>query len=177
MKINLIVAVARNGVIGKDNKLPWRIPEDLKRFKQLTMGHVLIMGRKTYESIGKPLPGRATVVLTRNIQWPGSALPAGAVCTGSLNTALELTPDFYRKEVCDTVKEQPEIFICGGAEIYRETMPHVSRMYVTRVDEDTEGDVYFPEWDTSKFALTEDITITATGTPNWVKFETYDRIG
>lgn len=180
MKINLIVAVARNGVIGKDNKLPWRIPEDLKRFKQLTMGHVLIMGRKTYESIGKPLPGRGTIVLSRNTKWPEHSLPPGAWCTGNLDIALGLSPEFYRDEIFTDAKmmhEQPEVFICGGAEIYRETLSRADRLYLTRIDEDTEGDVYFPEWDQSKFALKDQFSQSTSGVPSWVKFETYDRIG
>ena len=133
-RLSLIVAVARNGVIGKDNRLPWHIPEDLKRFRALTMGHHIIMGRRTWESIGRPLPGRHSVVITRD---PDYAAP-GAQVVHSLTDAVAACGG-------DT-----EAFVIGGAEIYREALPHADRVYQTEVMADYTGDVWFPalgpEW-------------------------------
>ncbi|MBI3318945.1 MAG: dihydrofolate reductase [Candidatus Omnitrophica bacterium] len=127
MTVSLIVAVSRNGVIGNEGKLPWRLPADLKRFKQLTMGHPIIMGRKTFESIGKPLPGRTNIVITRqkNLQ------ACGALVAHSLEEALRL---------CE--KEQ-EAFVIGGASIYPEALGQADRIYLTEVHADFEGDARF----------------------------------
>jgi dihydrofolate reductase len=133
-RLSLIVAVARNGVIGRDNRLPWHIPEDLKRFRARTMGHHIIMGRRTWESIGRPLPGRTSVVVTRDRDYsaPGakvvhSLAEAVAACAGD-----------------------DEAFVIGGAEIYREALLHADRLYLTEVLADYPGDVSFPplgaEW-------------------------------
>jgi len=128
-RISLIVAVARNGVIGKDGKLPWHLPEDLKRFKALTMGHHLIMGRKTWESIGRPLPGRTSVVVTRQSNYSAP----GALVTHSLAAAIE------------ACQGDDEIFVIGGAETYREALPRADRVYLTEVLADYAGDTWFPE--------------------------------
>lgn len=126
----LIVAMAENRAIGIDNTLPWRCPEDLRHFKALTLGHTLIMGRKTFDSIGKPLPGRDTIVLTRD----PSLVVEGCRTATSLEAALALCPD-------DTV------FIAGGAEIYRLALPLADRIHLTEIKTRVEGDAYFPEID------------------------------
>ena len=129
--ISIIVAMSENRVIGKDNGLPWRLSEDLKRFRILTMGHPVIMGRKTFESIGKPLPGRTNIVITRNREWHSTDV---LVCS-SIEEALQLA------------NRQPgsqEIFICGGGEIYQQALSRTQRIYLTLVEQVVEGDVYFP---------------------------------
>jgi len=146
-KLSIIVAMARNRTIGLNNTLPWRIPEDLKHFKSLTMGHHIIMGRKTYDSIGKPLPGRTTVVVTRNRElkiaaWPqpqGNVPPTGCIIVHSLAEAIE---------VC---AGDPEIFIAGGAELYAQALPLAGMLYITELQHDIEGDAYFPELDRSEW--------------------------
>ncbi len=140
MKIAIIVAMTEKRVIGKENRLPWRIPEDLKRFKKLTMGHTVIMGRKTFESIGKPLPGRANVVISRN---PDFQAP-GTVIIRSLEEAL------------DRCRNEDEVFVIGGSSLYRAALPLADRLYVTLVHGDFEGDTYFPDFDLEKdFRITE----------------------
>lgn len=134
--ISLIVAVARNGVIGDKNTLLWHISEDLKHFKALTSGHPVIMGRKTYESLGRPLPNRTNVVITRQeIEIPGCRV------VHSLDEALALFP------------ADEECFIIGGAQIYAEALPRADRFYLTRVFCDYEGDTRFPEWDEAQWRL------------------------
>ena len=136
MKISLIAAVARNGVIGRDNALPWRLSADLRRFKKLTMGHSVIMGRKTYESIGKPLPGRKFIVVSRN--WP--APPEEVTLARSIEEALDAASG-------------DEVFILGGSEVFRLTLPLADRLHLTLVDADVEGDTFFPEIDPSAWKL------------------------
>ena len=131
MTVSIIAIVATNGVIGRDNALPWFMPADLKRFKALTMGHHMIMGRKTFLSVGKPLPGRTTVVVTRSRDFVAD----GVLTAQSIESAILLTQD------------DPEVFICGGAEIYEQTIHRADRMYITRVHADVEGDTVFPEFD------------------------------
>jgi dihydrofolate reductase len=138
MRISLIVAVAENGVIGKDNGLPWHLSHDLRRFKRLTMGHHLIMGRRTWESVGKPLPGRINVVVTRDTDFRAE----GAVVVHSVPDALALDDD-------------EEMFIGGGAEIFRAALPQVERAYLTLVHATPEGDTFFPEVDWSQWRLVE----------------------
>lgn len=129
MTITLIAAVARNGVIGVDGRLPWRIPADLKRFKALTFGGTLIMGRKTYESIGRPLPGRTSIVVTRQPDWTAE----GVLVAHSVGDALaQVVGDGW---------------VAGGGEIYAGAMPYADRIELTEVDEAPEGDALFPEWD------------------------------
>ena len=135
--LSLIAAVARNRVIGRGNAMPWHLPEDLKRFKQITLGHPIVMGRRTYESIGRPLPGRENIVVTRNADL---ALP-GIRLAASLSAALELAG------------ERP-VFVIGGAEIYRLALPLADRLYLTEVDADIEGDTYFPEFDRAQWQET-----------------------
>jgi dihydrofolate reductase len=133
--ISLVVAMAHNNVIGRDNGLPWgRLPEDLKHFKTVTMGKPVLMGRKTFESIGKPLPGRTNYVLTRDAKWRAE----GVVVVHSLDEALEAG----------------ELSGIGGAEIYRLLLPYADRIYLTRIDADVQGDTLFPTVDYSKWMQT-----------------------
>jgi len=136
--VSLIVAMAQNGVIGRDNALPWRLPEDLKRFKAFTLGKTLLMGRKTYESIGRPLPGRANLVLTRD---RGFRAP-GVVVVHSVEEALAHAAD-------------NELVAIGGAEIYRLVLPFARRLYLTHVHADVPGDTYFPDFDPTQWADVE----------------------
>lgn len=138
MKIILIAAMAKNRVIGRGNGIPWYIPSELQRFKSLTMGHTLIMGRKTFESIGRPLPGRKTIIVTRNPEYRA----AGCAVATSLNAALALCP------------ETETIFIAGGGEIYREALPLADAIYLTVLDREVEGDTLFPEVAPNQFRAT-----------------------
>jgi dihydrofolate reductase len=133
--VSMIVAMAQNGVIGRDNTLPWRLPEDLRRFKAITMGKSILMGRKTFESIGKPLPGRLNFVLTRNRDWHAD----GVVVVGSVDEALQ------------KVRESDELIAIGGAEIYRLFMPFARRIYLTQVHAEVPGDTIFPDFDSTQW--------------------------
>lgn len=142
MRLSMIVAQAQNRVIGRENKLPWYLPGDLKYFKQVTMGKPVIMGRKTYESIGKPLPGRLNVVITRDTAYRLE----GAKVVHSLAEAIELSES---QAFIDGVEEA---MIIGGEQIYAQALPLAERLYVTQVHAEVEGDAYFPalllsEWD------------------------------
>jgi dihydrofolate reductase len=129
----IVVAAARNGVIGRDNRLIWRLKTDLKRFRSLTLGRPLVMGRKTFQSIGKPLPGRETIVLTRD---PGFAAE-GAHVAPDLASALDLGQALGRRMGADSV------VVAGGAQVYAEALPLVSRIHLTRVEAEPEGDAVF----------------------------------
>ena len=141
MRISLIVAVARNGVIGNDGEIPWRLPDDQKFFRQTTMGQALVYGRKTFDSIGKALPGRANLVLTRRPHDP----VAGIEFVSDLDTAIERA----RAEGHD------ECFVAGGEAIYREALATADRVYRTVVDAEPAGDTFFLELDESQWTLTE----------------------
>jgi dihydrofolate reductase len=147
MIVSLIVAIDEAGGIGKDGRLPWRLSSDLKRFKEITMGHHIIAGRKTYESIGKPLPGRETIVVTRN---PGYT-EEGISVAHSLAEAIELARS----------RGETEAIIVGGAEIYREALALVDRIYLTQVAATVDADTYFPEWDVGQWKVEESGTIPA----------------
>ena len=142
--VSMIVAAAENGVIGKDGDMPWRLSADLKNFKAITSGHTIIMGRKTWDSIQRLLPGRTTVIVTRQSNFNVD----GAIVVGSLEDALSATED-----------ESP--FVVGGAEIYRLAMPHVSRIYLTRVHADIEGDTVMPEIDFNLWQQLESTSFTS----------------
>ncbi|HAS41962.1 MAG TPA: diacylglycerol kinase [Microscillaceae bacterium] len=129
MKISIVVAVAENGVIGKNNQLPWRLSSDLKHFKKLTTGHAVLMGRKTYESIGRPLPKRTNLIVTRNQAYQA----AGCEVFTSIDQALE----FAQKS------NETEVFIIGGAQIYQQILPKVDTVYLTKVKAEVVGDAYF----------------------------------
>ena len=154
MEIIGIAAVARNGVIGADGDIPWRIPEDWQRFKGLTMGQVLIMGRKTWASIGRPLPGRTTYVVTRDNSLARGTTPSNP--RRDRNDTREVAPmwrgeDVYAVPFLDEAFAQaaarkPEtIFVAGGGEIYRAAWDRLTRLEITEVDAEPEGDVTFPE--------------------------------
>lgn len=130
-RISIIAAMARNRVIGAANTLPWRLPEDLKHFKALTLGHHILMGRKTYESLGRPLPGRTSIVITRSkdLQVPG------CLVANSIADAVA---------ACDN---DSEIFFIGGADLYRQALDLADRIYLTEIKEDFDGDAWFPEFD------------------------------
>lgn len=136
--VSLIAAVARNGAIGKDNALLWRLPEDLKFFKRTTLGCPVIMGRKTWDSIGRPLPGRRNIVVTRNTAWQAE----GAEVFHDLTSALAATADV------------PKVFVIGGGELYAQALPLVDELVLTEVDADFEGDTFFPPWDRGAFTET-----------------------
>jgi dihydrofolate reductase len=137
-RLNLIVAYARNRTIGQDNTLPWKLPSDLAFFKRTTMGCPIIMGRKTWQSIGRPLPGRLNVVVTRD----ASAHFEGAQCVQSIGQALALT------------QHMPEVFIIGGAQLYADTLPHVDRILATEIDQDIAGDATFAKLDDKQWRET-----------------------
>lgn len=144
MSISFVVAVAKNNVIGKENTLPWYLPEDLKRFKALTTGKTVLMGRKTFESIlkklGKPLPQRVNVVITRDENYKA---PEGVVVYNDLKTAL----DVFKNE---------EVMVIGGGQIYRQTIDLADTLYVTHVDEEIAGDVFFPTIDPAVWQKTDE---------------------
>ena len=133
MIVSAIAAVSRNGVIGREGRMPWHESEDLRRFKAITMGHAILMGRKTFESIGRALPGRRSIVLTRR---PGPRFPEGVLHFNSLEAALQ---------ACEELGET-EAFVIGGAEVYAQALPLCDRLYLTRIDRDVLGDVEFPPW-------------------------------
>lgn len=139
MILSIIAAMDRNHLIGNDNQLPWHLPADFAHFRAKTMGKPIVMGRKTFDSIGKPLPGRINIVLSRN---PGTQYE-GVKCAGSLKDAISLVPD------------AEEIMIIGGSTIYEMLLPQVDRMYLTYVDGEFEGDAWFPEFDQSQWQETE----------------------
>jgi len=139
MRLSLIVAVAENGVIGRDNDLPWKLSGDLKRFKEVTMGKPIIMGRKTYESIGRPLPGRANIVMTRDPEFSAD----GIVVVHDLSSAVEAGEHAAMKSGVD------EIMVIGGANIYEATLSDADRLYVTEVHKVVEGDVRFADIDSA----------------------------
>ena len=136
-KISIIVAMATNRVIGIKNNLPWHISDDLKRFKQLTTGHTIIMGRKTYESIGKALPNRTNIVVSRqkNLHYPDVI-----VCDSIQDAIIQ-------------VDDKHDIFIIGGAQIYEQALPFANFMYVTHVDSEIQGDVFFPEYNEKQWKI------------------------
>ena len=137
MNVSLIVAVSRNGVIGLDNQLPWHLPEDLKYFKSVTMGKPLIMGRKTFESIGRPLPGRTNIVITRDSGWHAE----GVEVAQTLLQAMTLA------RLACAQAELNEIMVIGGEQIYRLALPVADRLYLTEVQAEVEGDAFFPAYD------------------------------
>jgi dihydrofolate reductase len=156
----LIAALAANRVIGRNNALPWRLPADLKRFKALTMGHPVVMGRKTYESIGKPLPGRRNLVITRNRDYKAP----GCEVVHSLDEAIA------------ACRDTQEIFVIGGAELYREALPRAHCLEFTEIQAEFEGDATFPEFFMSEWRETgREIHSDETGIAFRYDFVRYDR--
>ena len=142
MTVSLIAAVARRGVIGRDGGIPWRLPEDMARFRELTVGHPVVMGRRTWESLPdqfRPLPGRGNVVVTRNPDWSAQ----GADRAGSVEDALEL------------LESEPHVFVIGGGEIYAAALPFAEELLLTEIDADVEGDTTFPAWERDDFEEVE----------------------
>ena len=162
MTISIIAALASNSVIGRGNQMPWHLSADLKRFKALTMGHHLIMGRKTFESIGRPLPGRTTIVVTRQSDFSAPDV----VVAPSLDAALDLA------------RGDGETFIAGGAGIYEQMIHRADRMYLTRVHADIEGDAVFPDFDdVTEWSLVDSEHHEPDGTnPLPYSFLTYERV-
>jgi dihydrofolate reductase len=165
MKLSMIAALSTNNVIGRDNQVPWHLRTDLKRFKSLTMGHHLIMGRKTYESVGRPLPGRINVVITRQTEYA----PEDVIVVHSLEEAVRIAAKAGDQEA----------FIAGGAEIYAQSMHRADRMYLTRVHAEVEGDTWFPDFDdVSEWKLTDSEHFDADEKNDFpFSFLTYDRAG
>lgn len=137
-QVTLIAAVGRNGVIGADNDMPWHLPEDFAFFKRTTMGHPMVMGRKTFDSIGRVLPGRRTIVITRQPDWSHPEVETAHSLTEALALAGPAT----------------EVFVCGGGQVYAEAMPWAQRLLVTEVDQSPEGDVRFPAIDPEQWQET-----------------------
>lgn len=157
MDVNIISAVSSNFCIGKDNKLCWHIPNDLKKFKELTKGHVVIMGRKTFESIGKPLPDRVNVILSKKIN---PKIPPTCFVASSIEEAL------------NTFKDK-KIFVIGGEKAYKATEPYATTIYLTRVTMLVKGDAYFPREILNNFNLTK--TEPIEDSTHEVRLETYTR--
>ena len=149
--LHLIVAHARNKVIGRENQLPWHLPEDLKHFKRTTLGKPVIMGRKTWESLPKALPGRLNVVITRQADF----VAEGATVVSTIEEALAV------------VKDMPDAFIMGGAQIYRQTMDLVKVAHITVINSDIEGDAYFEGFNEDDWTLAEEETYPATDQHPW----------
>ena len=154
-----MAAVARGGVIGRGGTLPWHLPEDMARFRELTMGHPVVMGRRTWDSLPdrfRPLPGRRNVVVTRDETWAAD----GAERAGSLDDALELLED------------TPQGFVIGGAEVFAEALPLADELLLTEIDLEVDGDTFFPSWDRRSFEETSrDSHVSSDGTP--FSFVTY----
>lgn len=154
MIVSLIAAIGKNGELGLNGQIPWHIPADFKHFKETTLGHHLVMGRKTFESIGKPLPGRKTIVLTR-----GRFKADGVDIIDAPSKALELCAQ----------RGEDEVFIAGGGEIYKLFMPHAQRLYISHVDFEGEADAYFPQIDPTHWKVESETEYAATDkSPAWV---------
>ncbi|WP_269532517.1 dihydrofolate reductase [Chitinimonas sp. BJYL2] len=134
-KLSLIAALARNGTVGINNTLPWHLPDDLKYFKATTSGHPIIMGRKTYDSIGRPLPGRHNIVVTRDPAWHAD----GVTVVHSIDEAIT------------AAGKANEVFLIGGATLYAEALPRADRLYLTEIEAEVEGDAFFPAWPREQF--------------------------
>ncbi len=161
MRRSLIVARARNGVIGRDNTLPWRLPADLAFFKRTTMGAPIVMGRKTWQSIGRSLPGRTNIVVSRTL----TEAPAGVIVVPDLPSAFA------------AAAPADEAFVIGGAQLYADALPQADRIYVTEVDADVEGDTKFPVFDVSAWSVTPLGDQPADERHQWpIRFVRYDRI-
>ena len=169
---SLIVAIGKNNEIGKNNQLLWHIPEDLKNFKKITTGKTVIMGKNTYESIGKPLPNRVNIVLSRNFLKIGKKISEDRKKYENETTKLEFFDDFQK--VIEKYKDFPEeVFIIGGGEIYKKSLELgiITRIYMSHVDfSDDEADTYFPEIDWEKW-----VTLTEENYDGW-KFCIYEKI-
>ena len=138
MKISMITAMNKKRVIGFNNAMPWHLPADLQHFKQLTMGKPIIMGRKTFDSIGRALPGRDNVIITHNVHFK----PPKTIVCHSIDHVIQ------------QYQNQPEIMIIGGATIYQQFMPYTTTLYITTIEDNSDGDTFFPQWDTQQWKET-----------------------
>ena len=161
-RISIIAAMAKNRVIGIDNTLPWRLPADMAHFKALTMGHHIVMGRKTYESLGRPLPGRTSVIITRS---PDFEAP-GCIVAGSIEQALA------------ACRGDAEVFVIGGAELYRQALTFADRIYLTEIQAEFAGDAFFPEFDRGAWKETQRVACEPDEKNSLAcHFVVYDRVG
>ena len=163
MRLSIVAAVARGGVIGRDNAIPWRIPEDARHFRELTMGHPVVMGRRTWDSLParfRPLPGRRNIVLSRDPDWQA----AGAERAASLDEALRL------------LDSEPRVFVIGGADVYKAALPLADDLLLTKIDVELDGDTVFPPFDEADFEETSRERLSSqAGVP--LSFVTYARRG
>ncbi len=150
--ISIIVSISNNGCIGNNNKLPWEQSNDLKRFKSLTLNHIVIMGRKTYESIDSNLSDRINIVITK-----GNFSRRGCYTVGSISESLELSAKIITEGWFKILGENEQIFFIGGGEIYKQVLPIANKLYITRIDADIEGDTYFPDIDETIWKKTSSI--------------------
>ncbi len=168
MRLALIAAVSDNGVIGRNNKLPWYIPADLRYFKQQTLGKPVVMGRKTWESMNRPLPGRTNIVITRQPDYQAE----GARVVPDLAAAIELA------ESIAMIDGTEEVMVIGGAEIYRLALPLADRLYLTEVHAEIEGDTFFPDWNRGDWRELARDQHEAPGEDNYrYSFTVYERAG
>jgi dihydrofolate reductase len=164
MLVSIIAAVAENGVIGRDGKLPWHLSSDLRRFKELTMSHTIIMGRRTWESIARPLPGRRMIVVSRQ--------PGYRIDTDGIEVAASLEAALKR---ADALRDD-EAFVIGGAELYKDALPRADRLYYTSVQANVPGDAYFPDVQWSEWRLVESRECPADERNDFAStFKVYDR--
>lgn len=165
-RVALVVAVAKNGVIGKDNKLPWRLPGDLKHFRELTWGKPIVMGRKTFQSLGRPLPGRDNIVVSRSRRWDAG----GVTVVPTVESALEVGA-----RLADA-KGLSEVMVIGGAQIYALALPLADRVYLTEIDATPDGDTFFPTLDPAAWRESERVAHPAAGEFPAHAFVVYDRL-
>lgn len=165
MRIALVVAVAKNGVIGKDNKLPWRLPGDLKHFRELTWGKPIIMGRKTFQSLGRPLPGRDNIVISRSRRWDAG----GVTVVPTVDSAIEIGKRLAAAKGVD------EVMIIGGAQIYALALPQADRVYMTEIAAAPDGDTFFPTLEPATWREIERVAHPAAGEFPAHAFVVYDR--
>jgi dihydrofolate reductase len=150
MKVSIIVAIGKNREMGKNGKIPWHISEDFKRFKQITLGHPVIMGRKTWESLPvKPLPNRYNIVITRDSEFK----PTGAIVCNSIENAINKAQEMLKQVQHDTKEE--EVFIIGGGQIFEQAMPLVNKLYLTIIDRNFDADIFFPDYSDFKKVVFE----------------------
>ena len=160
MRISLIAAMAKNRVIGRQGEIPWKIPGEQKLFKKITMGHAVIMGRKTYESLRRPLPGRTNIIVTRQKQYQAE----GCTVVHDLPSALNRCPE-----------DEDEAFICGGGQLYHEALPMTDLIYLTVIPREIPGDTYFPDISSTEFRVIQSESIEPAGIKPY-NFFIYERI-
>jgi dihydrofolate reductase len=152
--ITIIVAIGKNFVIGKDGWMPWNIPEDLRQFKAKTLNHTVVMGRKTFEAIGRPLPKRRNIVVTRDPRWHFDGV----------ETIADLEAFLHENQSSDE-----EIFIAGGAQIYQVALPYADKLIISHIDTEIDGDTFFPKWDRSRFDVVDTVEYTDFSVKTYIK--------